>query len=1150
MRPPRKELNPVILYHTLTPGQIGVRGGFTIMKSFSKSTKVSITAAALAVPVLVLGWLLYQNIAHWRAVNAQLRLAQAASFAAEELYSSILEAESASRRYAITGNQAALAAFDSAVNGMQRARTRFTRNKEGHPEHTRLAGKVLTLVERRKASLEDFVLTRRTRGFNAAAARATAGGGAEITAELKAALDELQRADGAYIIALEAQASSGMAQRNRLINIIFLAAFLGIAWALAAAVRAGRLHRETGERLAEEHARLQGVLDSARQLSIIATDLEGRITLFSPGAEHLLGYRAPEILGNTPAVIHLPEETEARGKELAASLGKPVTGFDIFVAMARGGSLDNREWTYVRKDGSRVPVDLTITALRDQNGRVNGFLGVAADISTRKKSEMQMRKLSAAVKNSPTSILITDQEGRIEYVNPKFVELTGYSQAELLGQNPRIINSGKMQKSVFKELWDTLLAGKEWHGELLNRKKNGQFFWENASVSPVKDPQGRITNFVAVKLDITEAKLNQHELEKAKDAAVELARMKSEFLANMSHEIRTPMNAIIGMTGLLLDTQLSPRQQDYVRTVNSAGEALLDIINDILDFSKIESGKLHIETLDFDLRETVESTVDLLAPRAQGKGIEFEYFIEPAVHQALRGDAGRLRQVLLNLLGNAIKFTERGEVILRVKALGDEDGKARLRFAVSDTGIGVPEAAQATLFQAFTQADASTTRKYGGTGLGLSISKRLVGLMGGEIGLESKPGRGSTFWFTLPLAKGEAKTRRQEPGSLDGVRALIVDDNAASREIVTHHLTAWRVESEAVPSAEAALAALRSAAGVKPFSLVITDMQMPGMDGLQLARAIEIDRSIPSTRKVMMTSLGQDLSGEELTAGGISVCVHKPLRPSSLFQAVTAALEGRAAAPAEAKGAHGEEAAPAANKYFRVLVAEDNVVNQKVALRQLERLGYAADVAANGLEAVAAVKRQHYDLILMDCQMPEMDGFQATAEIRRLEADGRRTPIVAMTANALQGDREKCLEAGMDAYIPKPVRLEVMAETLKRWDSRLDSFVIAELKDLAGPDDKAFMTELAGTYLKDLPGRLAAIRAAVAARDAEALRQAAHALKGSSGNIGAQRLQKVCLLLEEAGRAGSAEVPAALLADLDAEAAGARIALEALAAAK
>jgi len=1109
-----------------------------------------LTAAALAVPILVLGWLLYHSVAQWRTVNTQLKLTQSASFAAEELYSAVLDAESASRRYAITGNQAGLAAFDAAIKGLDRARAQFARSKEGSPDHSRLAGKVLTLVAQRKASLEDFVLTRRTRGFNEAVARATAGKGAALSAELKATLDELQRADSAQISALEAQAGSGMAQRNRLLNIIFLAAFLGIAWALAAAVRSGRLHREASGRLTEEHARLQGVLDSARQLSIIATDLEGKITLFSPGAERLLGYKAAEMLGHTPAAIHLPEEMQARGKELSASLGRAVTGFDVFVAMARGGSLDNREWTYIRKDGSRFPVDLTITAVRDAEGRANGFLGVASDISARKKSEMQMRKLSAAVKNSPTSIIITDQEGRIEYANPKFVELTGYTLPELIGQNPRIINSGKMQKSVFKDLWDTLLAGREWHGELLNRKKNGQFFWESASISPVKDPQGRVTNFVAVKLDITEAKLNQHELERAKDAAMELARMKSEFLANMSHEIRTPMNAIIGMTGLLLDTQLSPRQQDYVRTVNSAGEALLDIINDILDFSKIESGKLQIETLDFDLRETVESTADLLAPRAQGKGLEFEYFIEPGVHQALRGDAGRLRQVLLNLLGNAMKFTERGEVILRVSALEARDGEARLRFAVSDTGIGVPAAAQASLFQAFTQADASTTRKYGGTGLGLSISKRLVELMGGEIGLESEAGRGSTFWFTLPFAKGEPKPPRREPGSLDGVRALVVDDNAASREIVTHHLAAWRVQSEAVPSADAALAALRGAAAVKPFTLVITDMQMPGMDGLQLARAIEGDPAIPRTRKVMMTSLGQDLSGEELAAGGISACVHKPLRPSALFEAVAAAVEGREAAPAEARRAAAEEAAPEANKYFRVLVAEDNAVNQKVALRQLERLGYAADVAANGLEAVAAVKRQHYDLILMDCQMPEMDGFQATAEIRRLEAEGRRTPIVAMTANALQGDREKCIEAGMDSYIAKPVRLEIMAETLKRWDSRLDSFVIAELKELAGPGDKAFMAELAGTYLKDLPGRLAAIRAAAEARDPEALRQAAHALKGSSANIGAQRLQKVCLLLEDIGRSGSSEVAAALLADLDAEAAGARTALETLAAGK
>ncbi|PKM98288.1 MAG: hypothetical protein CVU79_04060 [Elusimicrobia bacterium HGW-Elusimicrobia-3] len=1104
--------------------------------------------AALIFVTLVISWQFYRNVQQSRITQQRIAQSNAVISAAKNLYLQMLTAESASRSYILSGNTAALQAYNSATTEMDQQVKVLTALEKYHPEARKAREELIALLAARKAVSQEGILLRRTVGLEAASRLVKSGKGTRLSEQIKEAYEALARQERRDLSDTEMYARSIAMERNTLVGMTLFMIFLLLACTLGIVIYSAYKRRIAEEQLGHEHARLQGVLDSARQLSIIATDLNGSITLFSQGSQRMLGYKPEEILGKTPAEIHVSQEVEDRGRELTASLGRTVTGFEVFVAMAKGGSIENREWTYRRKDGTLFPVELTVTPLRDVNGMTIGFLGVAMDITTRKKSQQEMRKLSAAVKNSPTSILITDPEGRIEYVNPKFIELTGYSQAELIGQNPRIINSGKMHKSVFKELWDTLLAGKEWHGELLNRKKNGQFFWESASISPVKDPQGRITNFVAVKLDITEAKLNQHELEKAKDAAVELARMKSEFLANMSHEIRTPMNAIIGMTGLLLDTQLSPRQQDYVRTVNSAGEALLDIINDILDFSKIESGKLQIETLDFDLRETVESTADLLAPRAQGKGLEFEYFIEPGVYPALRGDAGRVRQVLLNLLGNAMKFTERGEVILRVSALEARDGEARLRFAVSDTGIGVPEAAQASLFQAFTQADASTTRKYGGTGLGLSISKRLVELMGGEIGLESEPGRGSTFWFTLPFAKGEPKAPRREPGSLDGVRALIVDDNAASREIVAHHLAAWRVESEAVPSADAALAALRGAPAGKPFNLVITDMQMPGMDGLQLARAIEGDPAIPRARKVLMTSLGQDLSGEEMAAGGISACVHKPLRPSSLFEAVAAAVEGREAAPAEARRAPAEEAAPEADKYFRVLVAEDNAVNQKVALRQLERLGYAADVAANGLEAVAAVKRQHYDLILMDCQMPEMDGFQATAEIRRLEAEGRRTPIVAMTANALQGDREKCIEAGMDAYIPKPVRLEVMAETLKRWDSRLNSFVIAELKDLAGPEDKAFMAELAATYLKDLPGRLEAIKTAAAARDAEALRQAAHALKGSSGNIGAQRLQKVCLLIEEIGRSGSAEVPAALLADLDAEAAGTRIALEALAA--
>ena len=551
--------------------------------------------------------------------------------------------------------------------------------------------------------------------------------------------------------------------------------------------------------------------------------------------------------------------------------------------------------------------------------------------------------------------------------------------------------------------------------------------------------------------------------------------------------------------------------------------------------------------MDFDLQETMESTADLLAPRAQAKDIELLSYIGEGVPCSLRGDQGRLRQVLINLLGNAIKFTERGEVALKISLAEGTPDRPVLRFEIRDTGIGIPEKALGKLFETFTQADSSTTRKYGGTGLGLSISKRLVELMGGAIGVESQEGWGSLFWFTLPFDRQSGAPRQQPKAQLIGVKCLVVDDNAASREIAGSHLRNWGLIFGTAASAQEALDALRrEAAAGAPYQVVLTDMQMPGMDGLMLAKAIQADPALAGVRRVMMTSLGQDFSPAERAEAGIAALIHKPLRPSALLAAINAAL-GAPAPEAQAAAQKAEAEAPR-KKHFRVLVAEDNAVNQKVAMRQLEKLGYEADVAANGLEAVAALRRQPYDLVLMDCQMPEMDGFQATAEIRKLQAEGRRTPIVAMTAHALQGDQDKCLAAGMDGYISKPVRLEVLADVLKLWDSPLDAFVIKELRDLGGEDSGAFIADLAGAYLNDLPSRLEAIRAAAGTNDGEALRLAAHALKGSSGNMGAKRLQKLCLLLEEAGRSGSLQEVPELLAGLEGEAGPARAAIEALAA--
>jgi PAS domain S-box-containing protein len=884
----------------------------------------------------------------------------------------------------------------------------------------------------------------------------------------------------------------------------------------------------TAHSLAEAQAEL--FFTRALDMKFLTT-LDFHIARMNPAAEQVLGFSADEMIGrHISEFVHPDDLAKTLEGVCGVAANRDLTSFEIRIRC---------------KDGTYKWISWSATAFQTQNL----MYAAGRDITERKRTESQVRLQAAALESAGNAIVIADRDGSITWVNPAFTRLTGYAAEEAIGQNPRLLKSGQHDEAFYRQMWQTLSSGKVWRGELVNKRKDGTVYNEEMTITPVC-ADGKILHFVAIKQEITERIRHQKELAEAREAAEAANRAKSDFLARMSHEIRTPMNGVIGMTELALDTKLNPEQREYLETVKKSADTLLAVINDILDFSKIEAHKLELESIPFRLRDTLDDMVATLGVRAQQKGLELACDVQTDVPDALVGDPGRLRQILINLVGNAIKFTRTGEVIVRVALQSASETAARLQFSVRDTGVGIAPEKLESIFQPFEQADGTITRRYGGTGLGLAIATQLVELMGGTLNVESNLGKGSTFMFTSELQMGDLAAPPTQ-GSVRALPVLVVDDNETNRRILEKALGNWGMQVTTADGGAAALTAMQWAVSTQhPFRLALVDSQMPIMDGFSLIAELRKNPITSSLPVIMLTSAGQSGDAARCREFGVAAYLTKPIRQSQLLETILAVL-GTRETQAAPQPLSTHRSLRTQKRNLHILLAEDNPINQKVAQRVLEKWGHTVRTASDGREALNLLESQLFDVVLMDVEMPELDGLQATAALReREQGTGRHVPIVAMTAHAMKGDRERCLAAGMDGYVSKPFRADDLHDIL-------ENVVTQDSPDAAAPHapqprpaasafdrDRALhyfsgseelLCEIAGVFIEHTPQLLAEIDASITARDAKKMERAAHTLRGSVSIFGADAATAAALQLEELGRAGSVENAKAISAALETE---------------